>query len=93
MDKFWTMDSGVFRALDFTQPLPVWKVAIRKVSLRNNVSFQIVDGVLSPGSERTSFPGLGGGQPGLGAHQRSSGRRRSECRLAAGGGSFPSTVR
>ena len=28
MDKFWTMDSGVFRALDFTQPLPVWKVAI-----------------------------------------------------------------
>ena len=33
-----------------------------------------VDGVLSPRSERTSFPGVGGGQPGLGAHQRSSGK-------------------
>ena len=44
-----------------------------------------VDGVLSPRSERTSFPGVGGGQPGLGAHQRSSGRRGSGCRLAAGG--------
>ena len=50
-----------------------------------------VDGALSPRSERTSSPG--GGQPGLGAHQRSSGRRGSGCRLAAGGGSFPSTVR
>ena len=52
-----------------------------------------VDGVLSPRSERTSFPGVGGGQPGLGAHQRSSGRRGSGCRLAAGGGSFPTTIR
>ena len=33
-----------------------------------------VDGMLSPRSERTSFPGVGGGQPGLGAHQRSSGK-------------------
>ena len=29
-----------------------------------------VDGVLSPRSERTSFPGVGGGQPGLGARAR-----------------------
>ena len=41
-----------------------------------------------PRTGRTSFP-WGGGQPGLGAHQRSSGRRGSGCRLAAGGGNVP----
>ena len=41
-----------------------------------------------PRTERTSFP-WGGGQPGLCAHQRSSGRRGSGCRLAAGGGNVP----
>ena len=32
------------------------------------------NGVLTPRTGRTSFPGVGGGQPGLWAHQRSSGK-------------------
>ena len=69
------------------------EILMLRVDPERNHFPRAVDGVLSPRSERTSFPGVGGGQPGLGAHQRSSGRRGSECRLAAGGGSFPATIR